>query len=164
MFVDREAELAFLESILTRTHPGPGQLVLLYGRRRVGKTALLRHWAEHSGTPWIYWAARRSRRRSNAASSLPRFWVAAPPCPRPPRSRVGPTCGMPPPPCSLAGASCFSSTSCPTQPRPTLPCSRRSNTPGINTFRTHRRSSSSAAPTCGLWRPCSRANRRSLGG
>ena len=54
MFVDRAAELAFLTNVLTRKHPGPGQLVMLYGRRRVGKTALLRHWAEQSGAPFTY--------------------------------------------------------------------------------------------------------------
>lgn len=43
MFLDRDAELAFLRSIQTRTHPGPGQFIMLYGRRRVGKTALLLH-------------------------------------------------------------------------------------------------------------------------
>jgi AAA+ ATPase superfamily predicted ATPase len=57
MFIDRRAELDFLQHVLTRTRPGPGQLILLYGRRRVGKTALLRHWAEHSGLPWTYWMA-----------------------------------------------------------------------------------------------------------
>jgi len=54
MFIDREAELDFLSRVQTRTRPGPGQLIMLYGRRRVGKTALLRHWAEQSGTPWTY--------------------------------------------------------------------------------------------------------------
>jgi AAA+ ATPase superfamily predicted ATPase len=57
MFVDREEELAFLDGLLTRTSPGPAQLVLLYGRRRTGKTALLQHWAERSGLPYIYWVA-----------------------------------------------------------------------------------------------------------
>jgi uncharacterized protein len=59
MFVDRAAELTFLTNVLTRTHPGPGQLIMLYGRRRVGKTALLRHWAEQSGEPFTYWVAAR---------------------------------------------------------------------------------------------------------
>jgi uncharacterized protein len=57
MFVDRRAELDFLTSLLTRQKPGPGQLFMLYGRRRVGKTALLRHWAEQSGLPFTYWVA-----------------------------------------------------------------------------------------------------------
>jgi DNA invertase Pin-like site-specific DNA recombinase len=32
-------------------------MVLLYGRRRVGKSTLLRHWAEQSGAPFIYTVA-----------------------------------------------------------------------------------------------------------
>jgi len=57
MFVNRQAELAFLDSVLQRSRPGPAQLLLIYGRRRVGKTVLLRHWAEATGLPCIYWAA-----------------------------------------------------------------------------------------------------------
>lgn len=57
MFVDRKRELDFLNGILQRQRPGPGQLILLYGRRRVGKTALLRHWAGQSGFPFTYWVA-----------------------------------------------------------------------------------------------------------
>lgn len=59
MFVNRIRELAFLDQLLVRERPGPGQLVLLYGRRRVGKTALLRHWASRSGIPATYWVAER---------------------------------------------------------------------------------------------------------
>jgi AAA+ ATPase superfamily predicted ATPase len=57
MFIDRAAELAFLNDVTTREHPGPGQFVMLYGRRRVGKTALLRAWAEQSGLPFTYWVS-----------------------------------------------------------------------------------------------------------
>lgn len=57
MFVDRESELEFLNSLLTRTHPSVAQMILLYGRRRVGKTLLARHWAETIGVPTIYFAA-----------------------------------------------------------------------------------------------------------
>jgi len=57
MFVDRQEELAFLNQLLTRKRPGPGQLILMYGRRRVGKTALLTHWAQHSNLPFTYWVA-----------------------------------------------------------------------------------------------------------
>lgn len=57
MFVDRETELAFLNDLLTRSHPGPAQLALLYGRRRVGKSELLLHWAEQSGLQYSYWEA-----------------------------------------------------------------------------------------------------------
>ena len=59
MFVDRQAELAFLSSILERKRPTTAQFILLYGRRRVGKTVLLRHWAEQSGLPYTYWAAEK---------------------------------------------------------------------------------------------------------
>lgn len=59
MFVDRAAELAFLNDVLSRSHPGPGQFIMMYGRRRVGKTALLRYWAEQSGMPFTYWVAAR---------------------------------------------------------------------------------------------------------
>ena len=52
-----ESELEFLNSLLTRTHPSVAQMVLLYGRRRVGKTLLVRHWAETTGLPTIYFAA-----------------------------------------------------------------------------------------------------------
>src|SRR4051812_3662734 len=53
MFIDRADELAMLQQLLTRQRGG--ELLLLYGRRRVGKTALLRHWASQSVLPWTYW-------------------------------------------------------------------------------------------------------------
>lgn len=56
-FFHREQELADLDR-LTR-HAGPS-LVLVYGRRRVGKTALLRHWTTRSGVPTFYWTAPRT--------------------------------------------------------------------------------------------------------
>ena len=59
MFVDRQAELAFLNDVLTRQRPTPAQFLLLYGRRRVGKTVLLRHWAEQAGVSSTYWAAEK---------------------------------------------------------------------------------------------------------
>ena len=59
MFVDRERELEFLDHLLQRKRPGPAQLVLLYGRRRVGKSRLLLRWAERSALPYSYWAAEK---------------------------------------------------------------------------------------------------------
>ena len=59
MFVDRQAELAFLNSVLERKRPTAAQFVLLYGRRRVGKTVLLRHWVEQPGLLYTYWAAEK---------------------------------------------------------------------------------------------------------
>jgi AAA+ ATPase superfamily predicted ATPase len=57
MFVDRQQELTFLNGLLTRKRPGPAQMVLMYGRRRVGKSELLLHWAEQSGLDYVYWEA-----------------------------------------------------------------------------------------------------------
>ena len=57
MFVDRQQELDFLNSLITRSRPGPAQLVLMYGRRRVGKSELLMQWAAQSGLPFTYWEA-----------------------------------------------------------------------------------------------------------
>jgi len=59
MFLDRAAELAFLRDVLTRRHPGPGQFIMLYGRRRVGKSTLIQHWIEQSGLSFTYWAAEK---------------------------------------------------------------------------------------------------------
>src|SRR2546430_1407374 len=78
-FVGREAELAFLEQVATRRRPGPAQLVLLYGRRRVGKTSLLRHWAAASGLPTLFWTVEKD------PAHLP-----------PPRLRAGGGRGRPP--------------------------------------------------------------------
>lgn len=55
-FVDRKKELGFLQKLETYTD---GQMILVYGRRRVGKTVLLRHWAEKSSVKHIYWAAEK---------------------------------------------------------------------------------------------------------
>ena len=73
-FVGRERELAFLQQVVARRRPGPAQLILLYGRRRVGKTSLLRHWAATSGLPTVYWTAEKEpaalQRRKLAATVL----------------------------------------------------------------------------------------------
>jgi lipocalin len=93
MFIVRAAELAFLNDVMTREHPGPGQFVMLYGRRRVGKTALLRAWAEQSGLPFTYWVAEKDPAPLSAVSSSPscsRAWAVRSPCPP---SRAGPSCG-----------------------------------------------------------------------
>lgn len=57
MFVNRQEELASLNQILSRSSPSSAQLLLLYGRRRVGKSALLNHWVEYSGMAVTYWLA-----------------------------------------------------------------------------------------------------------
>jgi uncharacterized protein len=57
MFINRYTELAFLNTMLERQRPSTGQFAMVYGRRRVGKTALLRHWAEQSQQSFTYWVA-----------------------------------------------------------------------------------------------------------
>ena len=53
-FVGRKRELEELNRITSR---GSAQFILVYGRRRVGKTTLLLNLAEESGRPYIYWVA-----------------------------------------------------------------------------------------------------------
>ena len=55
-FVGRQRELAELNAVLA--HEG-AQFILVYGRRRVGKTTLILHWAEQTRRPVIYWVATR---------------------------------------------------------------------------------------------------------
>ena len=57
MFVDRQQESAYFNGKLTQARSGPAQLLLLYGRRRLGKTTLLQHWARYSGLSYTYWQA-----------------------------------------------------------------------------------------------------------
>jgi AAA+ ATPase superfamily predicted ATPase len=59
MFIGRENEISFLNEVLTRKHPGPGQLILIYGRRRVGKTSLLRNWTAQAGIPFTFFSAEK---------------------------------------------------------------------------------------------------------
>ena len=53
MFIGREAELAFLES---RYQADGGQLIVLYGRRRVGKTETLKQFCKNK--PHVFFACR----------------------------------------------------------------------------------------------------------
>src|SRR3972149_9410266 len=55
-FAARQAERRELNPLLDNPRP---QLLVTYGRRRVGKTRLLLHWAEQTGRPLLYWVARR---------------------------------------------------------------------------------------------------------
>jgi AAA+ ATPase superfamily predicted ATPase len=56
-FYHREQEIADLDHLTRRDGPA---MVLVYGRRRVGKTALLSHWTARSGMPTFYWTAPRT--------------------------------------------------------------------------------------------------------
>lgn len=55
-FFGRQTELQALLEVSRR--PG-AQFVIVYGRRRVGKTTLLLKWGEESGLPTVYWTAVR---------------------------------------------------------------------------------------------------------
>jgi uncharacterized protein len=55
-FVGRSRELDELNRVISRRG---AQFILVYGRRRVGKTTLLLRWAEESGIPYVYWVATR---------------------------------------------------------------------------------------------------------
>lgn len=69
-FVNRQEELKMLNAIAQE--PG-AQLVMVYGRRRVGKTTLLMHWAQQTGLPVFYWVAKSDPREilmANMARAL----------------------------------------------------------------------------------------------
>lgn len=57
-FIGRQAEISGLNR-LYKDSLRQAQFVIMYGRRRVGKTTLLLHWAQQTGQPFLYWVARR---------------------------------------------------------------------------------------------------------
>lgn len=57
-FIDRDKELAALNRQLAGSSSRRGSaFILLYGKRRVGKSTLLKEWARASGLPHTYWVA-----------------------------------------------------------------------------------------------------------
>jgi len=56
MLIDRERELDELDAIL---HAPSARLLAVSGRRRLGKTTLLVHWARTSQHPHLYWVSSR---------------------------------------------------------------------------------------------------------
>ncbi len=71
-FYHREQQMADLDRLMRADRPS---FVLVYGRRRVGKTSLLQHWAAHSGWPSFYWIAPRSATPDSLRTDLIReFW------------------------------------------------------------------------------------------
>ena len=69
MFINRQAELANLE---LRYQSGRAELFVLYGRRRVGKTELLRHFCE--GKPHVFFIATLSSDFDQLASFSQEIW------------------------------------------------------------------------------------------
>ncbi len=53
-FVSREMELALLNDLYQRAG---AQFLILYGRRRIGKTALVTQWGGGIDAPYLYWMA-----------------------------------------------------------------------------------------------------------
>ena len=70
-FYHREQQLADLNRILRTDGPA---FVLVYGRRRVGKTYLLRYWAENSGLPYFYWMAPRTTPENVRSDLVRELW------------------------------------------------------------------------------------------
>ena len=69
MFIDRKAELANLEA---RYRSGHAELFVLYGRRRVGKTELLRHFC--ADKPHVFFIATLSSDLDQLASFSQDIW------------------------------------------------------------------------------------------
>ncbi len=69
MFIDRRAELANLEA---RYRSGHAELFILYGRRRVGKTELLRHFC--ADKPHVFFIATLSSDRDQLAAFSQDIW------------------------------------------------------------------------------------------
>jgi len=87
-FVDRQEELGELNALLASVARGKSEFVIVYGRRRIGKTTLILHWAEQSGRPTLYWVARRETpeaTRHSLARALWRWAYPDEPDPQPPR-------------------------------------------------------------------------------
>jgi uncharacterized protein len=70
-FVDRQQELRELDELAQARQ---AQFVLLYGRRRVGKTTLLLHWVRQTGRPYLYWVARRETAEATRQSLARALW------------------------------------------------------------------------------------------
>lgn len=69
-FYDRKSEMGALNQIIQQ--PG-AQFVMVFGRRRVGKTTLLTTWANQTGLPVLYWVAKRDTKEAlmaNLAQSI----------------------------------------------------------------------------------------------
>ena len=73
-FVDRQEELAELDILLTSLRENRSEFAVVYGRRRVGKTTLLLHWAKQSGMPFLYWVARRETAAATRQSLARALW------------------------------------------------------------------------------------------
>ena len=76
LFIDRQEELNELNTLLSSIEGGESSFVIVYGRRRVGKTGttLLLHWDKESGLPHLYWIARREPAEATRQSLARALW------------------------------------------------------------------------------------------
>ena len=58
-FVAREMELNLLQDLYARSC---AQFLIIYGRKRIGKTRLLSFWAEKLSGRYLYWGATQASR------------------------------------------------------------------------------------------------------
>jgi len=70
-FVDRQREFRELDEILEERG---AHFIVVYGRRRVGKTTLLLHWVQHTNLPSLYWVARRETAEASRLSMARALW------------------------------------------------------------------------------------------
>ena len=70
-FIDRQEEINALNSLLGEDE---GQFAIVFGRRRVGKTTLLKYWVNQAKLPTIYWIARRESPEAVRYSMARAFW------------------------------------------------------------------------------------------
>ena len=70
-FYHREQQLTDLNKMLDRDGPA---FVIVYGRRRVGKTWLIQYWAQRSGLPTFYWVATRTTPENLRSELVSALW------------------------------------------------------------------------------------------
>ena len=70
-FVDREWELKTLDQMWTA---GEARFLVLYGRRRIGKTRLLTHWLSSRSPHALYWVAKPASSASLLRDFSQSFW------------------------------------------------------------------------------------------
>jgi AAA+ ATPase superfamily predicted ATPase len=70
-FIDRQQEFRELDEVLGERG---AHFVVVYGRRRVGKTTLLLNWVQHMDLPSLYWVARRETAEASRLSMARALW------------------------------------------------------------------------------------------
>lgn len=70
-FVDRQSDLKELDYLLPA---GQSKFLIVYGRRRVGKTTLLLHWARQTGRPFLYHVSRRTNAEGSRQDLAQSVW------------------------------------------------------------------------------------------